>query len=85
MLAHEGRPAPIAKDLSIKPGSAQFHALKDGDFGFSAGRSDKGNDHGKEGASYAGGKGKQHGGGQDDRPMPAGQADDHGGGKGKKK
>lgn len=62
----------IAKNLGIKPGSAQFHALKNGDFGFDTGRSGKGNDHGK-------------GGGQDDRPMPAGQADGQGGGKGKKK
>ena len=62
----------IAKNLANKPGSAQFHALKTGDFGFDTGRSGKGNDHGK-------------GGGQDDRPMPAGQADGQGGGKGKKK
>ena len=75
----------IAKDLGIKPGSAEFHALKNGDFGYSAGRSGKGNDHGKSGASYSGEKGKKHGGGQDDRPMPAGQADGQGKGKGQKK
>jgi hypothetical protein len=75
----------IAKDLGIKPGSAEFHALKNGDFGYSMDRSGKGNDHGKGGASYSGEKGKKHGGGQDDRPMPAGQADGQGKGKGQKK
>lgn len=48
----------IAKDLGIKPGSAEFHALKNGDFGYSTDRSGKGNDHGKGGASYSGEKGK---------------------------
>jgi len=69
----------IAKDLGIKPGSAEFHALKNGDFGYGTGRSGQG------GASYAGEKGKKHGAGQGDRPMPAGQANGQGGGKGKKK
>jgi hypothetical protein len=75
----------IAKDLGIKPGSEQFHALKRGDFGFSMGRYGKSDDHGKSGASNSDGTGKKQGRGQDDRPMPAGQVDDHGGGKGKKK
>jgi hypothetical protein len=69
----------MAKNLGIKPGSDQFHALKNGDFGFSPGRSGKG------GASHSGGKDKRNGKGQDDRPMAPGQTDDHGGGKGKKK
>jgi hypothetical protein len=60
----------IAKDLGIKPGSAQFHALKNGDFGYGTARSGQG------GASYEGEKGKKHG---------AGQANGQGGGKGKKK
>jgi len=75
----------MAKNLGIKPGSDQFHALKNGDFGFSPDRSGKGDDHGKGGASHSGGKDKKNGKGQDDRPMPQGQTDDHGGGKGKKK
>ena len=66
----------IAKRLGIKPGSAEFHALKNGDFGYSAGRSKKGGDHGKI---------KKNGGGQDDQLMPFGQTDDKGKGKGKKK
>ena len=66
----------IAKRLGIKPGSAEFHALKNGDFGYSPGRSKKGDDHGKI---------KKNGGGQDDRLMPFGHADDKGKGKGKKK
>jgi len=75
----------IAKDQGIKPGSAEFHALKNGDFGYSTGRSGKGNDHGKGGASYSDGKGKNNGAGQDDRPMPAGQGGGQGKGKGKNK
>lgn len=75
----------IAKDLGIKPGSAEFHALKNGDFGYSTGRSGKGNDHEKGGASYSDEKGKKHGAGQDDRPMPTSQGGGQGGGKGKKK
>lgn len=75
----------IANDLGIKPGSAEFHALKNGDFGYSTGRSGKGNDHEKGGASYSGGKSKKHGGGHDDHPMPAGQAGGQGEGKDKKK
>ncbi|MGE4442887.1 MAG: hypothetical protein AB7D27_15595 [Desulfomicrobium sp.] len=75
----------IAKDLGIKPGSAQFHALKNGDFGYSMDRSGKSENHGKGGASYSDGKGKNHGAGQDDRPMSAGQGGGQGGGKGKKK
>ncbi|UTF49240.1 hypothetical protein NLA06_11765 [Desulfomicrobium sp. ZS1] len=69
----------IAKDLGIKPGSAEFHALKNGDFGYSTGRSEKG------GASYSDGKGKNNGGGQDNRPMPTDQTGGQGKGKGKKK
>jgi len=61
----------IAKRLGIKPGSAEFHALKNGDFGYGPGRSN--------------GKVKKNGGGQDDQLMPFGQADDKGKGKGKKK
>lgn len=75
----------IAKDLGIKPGSAQFHALKNGDFGYSMDRSGKNENHGKGGASYSDGNGKNHGAGQDDRPMSAGQGGGQGGGKGKKK
>jgi hypothetical protein len=46
----------IAKELGIKPGSAEFHALKRGDFTFTGergGNTDKGQGKGK-------GKGKGH-------------------------
>jgi hypothetical protein len=73
----------VAKDLGIKPGSAQFHALKNGDFGYNMDRSGKGENHGKGEASYSDGKGKNNG--QDDRPMPTDQTGGQGKGKGKKK
>lgn len=73
----------IAKDLGIKPGSAEFHALKNGDFGYNMDRSGKGEKHGKGEASYSDGKGKNNG--QDDRPMPTDQTGGQGKGKGKKK
>lgn len=73
----------IAKDLGIKPGSAEFHALKNGDFGYTMDRSGKGEKHGKGGDSYSDGKGKNNG--QDDRPMPTDQTGGQGKGKGKKK
>lgn len=84
--SHKGQGwGAIAKSLGIKPGSAQFHALKNGDFGYAQGRSKNGGDHGKGGGGHSGGKGKSHGGGKDDSYLPSGQWDDHGGGKGKKK
>jgi hypothetical protein len=59
----------IAKSLGIKPGSAEFHALKNGDFGFSA-RNGQGN--GKGGRKDSGKKNMQ-------------QHSNHGNGKGKNK
>lgn len=44
----------IAKELGIKPGSAEFHALKNGDLSFSGRPSESGDSHGK-------GKGRGHG------------------------
>ena len=43
----------IAKELGIKPGSAEFHALKNGDFALAGEPNEKGHGHGK-------GKGKGH-------------------------
>lgn len=57
--AHKGKGwGQIAKALGIKPGSAEFHALKRGDFRLHGGRSEegepeRGNKHGK-------GRGKGH-------------------------
>lgn len=76
----------MAKELGIKPGSAEFHALKSGDFGYDprgrysddrkGGPSDK--DRGKNGnPGKSGGKGK--GPGKGDELPPAGK----GGGKSK--
>ena len=60
----------IAKDLGIKPGSADFHALKSGNLHFTGergGRSEgsHGNGKGDKGGGHGGGKGKGsgHGGG----------------------
>jgi hypothetical protein len=75
----------IAKELGIKPGSAEFHALKNGDFGYSAKRSKKGGDNENGGPGRSNAKGKKNGRGQDDQLMPLDQTDDHGKGKGKKK
>ncbi len=49
----------IAKELGIKPGSAEFHALKRGDLAFTGepANDDAGGGHGKGGK---GGKGKGH-------------------------
>jgi len=44
----------IAKELGIKPGSAEFHALKNGDFELNGGKGGKGSKGG-------GGSGKGHG------------------------
>lgn len=72
----------IAKELGIKPGSAQFHALKSGDFGYDPHHPyhDDDKSAGKSGSSgKGGGKGNKKGsGGNDELP-------DQGGGKGKKK
>jgi len=46
----------IAKELGIKPGSPEFHALKRGDFAFT-GKSGEGND---QGPGKGKGKGKGH-------------------------
>lgn len=58
----------IAKDLGIKPGSAEFHALKNGDLHFTGQPSGSGGGHGgkgDKGGGHGGGKGKGsgHGGG----------------------
>jgi len=59
----------IAKDLGIKPGSAEFHALKSGDLHFTGQPSGSGGGHGNgkgdKGGGHGGGKGKGsgHGGG----------------------
>lgn len=44
----------IAKELGIKPGSAEFHALKNGDFELNGGK-------GGKGSKIGGGSGKGHG------------------------
>ncbi len=63
----------IAKDLGIKPGSAEFHALKSGDLHFTGRNAGRGGDRGEAGGSERGnGGGKGHGGGNG-----------HGGGHGK--
>ena len=56
----------IAKDRGIKPGSAEFHALKSGNLHYTG-------QHARSGGSHGGGKGGDHGGGK---------GGDHGGGKG---
>jgi hypothetical protein len=61
----------IAKDLGIKPGSAQFHALKNGDLHFT-GR------HANSGGSHGAGIGGEHGGSKGIE-----YASEHGGGRGK--
>ena len=80
----------MAKELGIKPGSAEFHALKSGDFGYDPRRRDSedrkggpsGKDHGKnDNHGKSGGKGNGKGSGKDDDLPPAGK----GGGKGKNK
>jgi len=48
----------IAKDLGIKPGSAEFHALKSGNFELKGGKGGKG---GKGNKGGGGGHGKGHG------------------------
>lgn len=80
----------MAKELGIKPGSAEFHALKSGDFGYDPRRRDSedrkggpsGKDNGKnDNPGKSGGKGNGKGSGKDDDLPPAGK----GGGKGKNK
>lgn len=86
----------MAKELGIKPGSAEFHALKNGDFGYDPRRpyDDKGDASKKGGAAdrggkpdkagnsdKGGGKGNKKGPGNNDNLLPS----DQGGGKGKKK
>jgi len=44
----------MAKEMGIKPGSAQFHALKNGEFGYSS-------PHARHDGSKSGGKGDSHG------------------------
>lgn len=68
----------IAKDLGIKPGSAEFHALKNGDFGYDPRRPRHGDDKGGN-PDKGGGKGNKKGSGGNDDLL------DQGGGKGKKK
>lgn len=86
----------MAKELGIKPGSAEFHALKSGDFGYDPrrpyGYDDKGGASKKGGSSdngpgkggkpdKGGGKGNKKGPGNSDDMLPQNQ----GGGKGNKK
>ena len=47
----------IAKDLGIKPGSAEFHALKSGNLHYTG-------QHARSGGSHGGSKGGDHGGGK---------------------
>lgn len=49
----------IAKELGIKPGSAEFHALKRGDFTFT-GTSGSSSDDNEPGKGHGKGKGKGH-------------------------
>ena len=67
----------IAKNLGIKPGSAEFHALKNGDFGY-AHHSSQGKDKGEK--SYQG-----KGAGKDEEMLSPGQGKGQSEGKGKKK
>jgi hypothetical protein len=71
----------MAKELGIKPGSAEFHALKNGDFGYDPRRPYRGDDKG--GASNKGGY-SDNGPGKGGKP-DKGENFDNGGGKGKKK
>lgn len=50
----------IAKELGIKPGSPEFHALKRGDLHFTGQPAMRGG-HGEEGSDSGKGKGKGHG------------------------
>ena len=80
----------MAKEMGIKPGSKEFHALKNGDFGYGK---DKGGKRGKNEAERQeksrGGKGKGAGkgkGGPDgEELLPEGKGHGKGGGKGKNK
>jgi hypothetical protein len=73
----------IAKDLGIKPGSAEFHALKNGDFGYSSNSRQQG---GKGPDSVkGGGKGGKKGSGNSGELPSSGPGNGQGGGKGKKK
>ncbi len=80
----------MAKEMGIKPGSKEFHALKNGDFGYGK---DKGGKHGKNDTDRQeksrGGKGKggksDKGGPDDDNLLPEGKGHGKGGGKGKNK
>lgn len=67
----------IAKELGIKPGSAEFHALKNGDFGYDSHRSYRDDD---KGGAPQNGKGPD----KDGKPDTAGSSG-KGGGKGNKK
>lgn len=70
----------IAKDLGIKPGSADFHALKSGDLAYTGRPSKSGGGHGgSRGSEQAGGQGSDHG---SARGSDYGKAIEHGGGHG---
>lgn len=71
----------MAKELGIKPGSAEFHALKSGDFGYDP-RRPYGDDD-KGGTSKKGGP-SDNGSGKGGKPDKGGNSD-KGGGKGNKK
>jgi hypothetical protein len=49
----------LAQDLGIKPGSAEFHALKRGEFDFVMPQSKKGGGKGPGHGNHGGGKGKK--------------------------
>lgn len=67
----------IAKNLGIKPGSAEFHALKNGDFGYAH--------HSSPGKNTGDKSFKGKGPGSADEPGPSGKGKSQGGGKGNTK
>lgn len=69
----------MAKELGIKPGSAEFHALKRGDLHYTGQSGKSGGSHGGKGGEQAGGKGSDHGGA---RGSDYAGLVEHGGGRG---
>lgn len=79
----------MAQEMGIKPGSKEFHALKDGEFNYwdSKSKTGKGYDDDSAGSGKGKGKGKDKGKdkGYDDDLLPENQSGSKGEGKGKKK